>query len=482
MKKGFCFLLACVLVLAFGCGVSAASYAVPDYGIVVDVPDDYYVITRDTPESDPVWEDCDESYEDFIASMKENDYYLNFFNTADLSDVYLYVEKRDGAGNLWEWSDEELQGELDALAAKEENKMISVDHQGDFPFVTVTYPASDAEVCEMYTVADNLQIGILVFGHGGRINGNQRALAENTAASLRIDQTEAEALAADMESTEKNNSTLKYSGLMSDILFGAAILMLVVSDAAMSLILRRRNLAQGTPRAWDKKRMLARRKDFPKGTAWLGFYVYVLTPLNAVCSLLLLGIWGVLYFMAGENAIGVFLVVSAIASFGAYGLCYWDLRYLTENAYGSNIILLFFNFVFSIVAMIFLYDMEGVLSSYSVADLVAAMIPSIISSMIYLLLNFIYFKKRKALFYDEGPDAGSCPPGYEGKAWDDEDDGAAAYKEELSDGIGQSQVPEKHDAPEMTEAYGETFVETENARTLTGGIDPYDYSAHEIKD
>lgn len=117
--------LAAALVLLFMTAIPAAAvlndtYRIGEFGMSIKVPKDYAVITRDTPEDDPVFASLQLSYQDTMNDFEANHTYLRAYDRDGLFWISLTVTENDKSreiGNYADLSDGGRREILDAMLA-----------------------------------------------------------------------------------------------------------------------------------------------------------------------------------------------------------------------------------------------------------------------------------------------------------------------------------------------------------------------------
>ena len=104
MKKiVFCLLVLLVMPLM----VSAVSVDVPSADMSLNIPDEWYVFTRENIENNPDLDELDLTYEFMNELMNENDMYVDAFD--DEEEFIVSVVDVEDVGNLNDYFDSEIE-------------------------------------------------------------------------------------------------------------------------------------------------------------------------------------------------------------------------------------------------------------------------------------------------------------------------------------------------------------------------------------
>lgn len=124
---------------------------------------------------------------------------------------------------------------------------------------------------------------------------------------------------------------------------------------------------------------------------WLKFYIYIMMPFEIV--------YGVINIVLKWDYYGMYLSIISLLLFSFQIFVYLHLRRLTKKGYYLNIIYLIIG-----TAYAYVFNIQFILvynNTYYSSLIITFVILMMIWEVIYVVLNYVYFKKRKELFIND---------------------------------------------------------------------------------
>ena len=116
--------------------VSAASVDVPSADMSLNIPDEWYVFTRENIENNPDLDELDLTYEFMNELMNENDMYVDAFD--DEEEFIVSVVDVEDVGNLNDYFDSEIEDlavEIQSIAGADSYEL----YENDYKFIYLEY-------------------------------------------------------------------------------------------------------------------------------------------------------------------------------------------------------------------------------------------------------------------------------------------------------------------------------------------------------
>ena len=173
MKKQYRMILslAAALLMLFCTAMSAAAlddtYRFEDHGMSVKISKNYYVVTRDTPQDDPVFTTLNLNYRETMNLFEQADIYLRAYDpngSLQISLTVLSSENSKSVNNYAELNDAERKGILDVLQAEPSVTSAVMVKRGEYIFFdssrSSTLNGEPLYINQCNTVVNGLQIDI----------------------------------------------------------------------------------------------------------------------------------------------------------------------------------------------------------------------------------------------------------------------------------------------------------------------------------
>ena len=178
------------LLLAFICPlvVNATNVDVPSADLSLDLPDSWYVFTRDNLDNNTDLDDLEIDDLEMLEYLEEYNLYLNAFN--EDYDFFIYKMATEDVGSLPDYYDFEL--EEFATEIMNSYGADSYDiYDDNYKFVRIEYVESDYYVIDYYTIIDD-QGYIISLQKLSEFNDDERLMMEDIVKSIHFDNYKAE--------------------------------------------------------------------------------------------------------------------------------------------------------------------------------------------------------------------------------------------------------------------------------------------------
>ena len=178
------------LLLAFICPlvVNATNVDVPSADLSLDLPDSWYVFTRDNLDNNTDLDDLEIDDLEMLEYLEEYDLYLNAFD--EDYDFFIYKMATEDVGSLPDYYDFEL--EEFATEIMNSYGADSYDiYDDNYKFVRIEYVESDYYIIDYYTIIDD-QGYIISLQKLSEFNDDERLMMEDIVKSIHFDNYKAE--------------------------------------------------------------------------------------------------------------------------------------------------------------------------------------------------------------------------------------------------------------------------------------------------
>ena len=178
------------LLLAFICPlvVNATNVDVPSADLSLDLPDSWYVFTRDNLDNNTDLDDLEIDDLEMLEYLEEYNLYLNAFN--EDYDFFIYKMATEDVGSLPDYYDFEL--EEFATEIMNSYGADSYDiYDDNYKFVRIEYVESDYYIIDYYTIIDD-QGYIISLQKLSEFNDDERLMMEDIVKSIHFDNYKAE--------------------------------------------------------------------------------------------------------------------------------------------------------------------------------------------------------------------------------------------------------------------------------------------------
>lgn len=197
MKKicALAVLVALTLGICFPMSVAAASgkYALPELGLEVTVPEDYYVVTRDTPANDPVFDALGLARNELLDQFEASNIYLNAVANSFKTEIVVTMAENI-IDNFSLFSD----ATLDAMAATFVDEYSAyglyvkdyvIYHHEQAKFIKISFAdlVNTTYGLQYYTVYDGKAINFTLRSYEGSISSKQEAVIKAVVDSVRFE-------------------------------------------------------------------------------------------------------------------------------------------------------------------------------------------------------------------------------------------------------------------------------------------------------
>ena len=117
MKKIYSIILAFVFIMlsVFSANAETSTYYISDLNISIDLPDDYYVFTRDMDENSPVLEKFGYTKDYIVNSLTKGDLYLSAFTDSSNEDINISSREVE-ISDICIFDDDELEDLADSIS------------------------------------------------------------------------------------------------------------------------------------------------------------------------------------------------------------------------------------------------------------------------------------------------------------------------------------------------------------------------------
>lgn len=400
MKRGiisFCLLVA----LLFGASIGVAAdteYYIEEGGFTVTVPDGYHVLHRDIAEDDPVLDVLGMTASEAMEIMEEDDIYMYVFDDYFNEMVGIVLDRDDyseSVFNLADMSDNEIlsfftESDFDDSEMDVDFDGMSIIGVDDCKFLQLPYTyfegGTEVSALRNYTIVNGQYIIMDVVAYDPAFYNEATGLLSSLTNSLRFDEIKDNPLLEDSERTEENasdrNTSEGQSGISSEArwYFSLALLMFLfamwIVGIVYAILCIKGKVVVGKNFTCSTNDYLYYSKF---SCRWLSFYRQVLLIIWAFFDVIRV----VYYCTTGSydfiQPLAVLDVLPAIFTF----LVFLEINKFTPAGYRLNIMLLSFMLINNASLLI------------SGAEYWVRVGPY----LIFFLLNLIYFRKRKVLFY-----------------------------------------------------------------------------------
>lgn len=186
--------LVVLLVAVLGPAVYADSdtYSIPELDMQVDIPSQFYVITRNSTENDSVFTDLNLSYNTVMTYCQQNNIYLDAV-VADLQEELVITMTESQISDFNALSDASLEYMTEVMIEEIEshgvtmlNYEICANDQVKFVKMYTQYTAQSAYSLTYYTTVDFKAINFTLQSHAGQITDTQEAYMDTIIKSVRF--------------------------------------------------------------------------------------------------------------------------------------------------------------------------------------------------------------------------------------------------------------------------------------------------------
>ena len=164
--------------------VQAVSVDVPSADISLDMPDYWYVFTRDNIEGNAELEELGLTIDFMNELFLENDIYIDGFD--ENMEMLLYVVPVDDIGSLPDYYDFEIADfgeELQGIVGSSDYEIVN----NDYKYVSVAYEDQGYEIVEYYTIIDNLGYTFSFQKEGADFSNTEQETISNIIDSVHFD-------------------------------------------------------------------------------------------------------------------------------------------------------------------------------------------------------------------------------------------------------------------------------------------------------
>ena len=162
----------------------AVSVDVPSADMSLDMPDYWYVFTRDNIEGNAELEELGLTIDFMNELFLENDIYIDGFD--ENIEMLLYVVPVDDVGNLPDYYDFEIEDfgeELQGIVGASDYEIVN----NDYKYVSVAYEDQGYEIVEYYTIIDNLGYTFSFQKEGADFSNTEQETISNIIDSVHFD-------------------------------------------------------------------------------------------------------------------------------------------------------------------------------------------------------------------------------------------------------------------------------------------------------
>lgn len=189
MKKWFIrTMLFLSLVIGFPLNCLAQSYALLEKDITIDVPDDWYVFTRDNIKNNVELESLQIQYENMKNMFESNYAYMDAFVIYDDGsslEMFVRIKENNAIMNLSNYADEEVM-ELSGELAKNGGYSNYDVYVEDYKFAVSKYAQQDVNLIEYYTIVNGYGYTI-TFQKSNDYTGEEEKLIESIIDTIEFD-------------------------------------------------------------------------------------------------------------------------------------------------------------------------------------------------------------------------------------------------------------------------------------------------------
>lgn len=230
MKKFLSLIFALLIMLSFSVLTYAKEYNFDKFDVSFSFPDDWYVITRDSKESD-VFFSFGADYKETMKFLSENDVYAYLLPNTLSNEVLITIVKNNSLESLNGFSEQEMKS-LASETAKSftsqgfSNISYSVYSSNNLKFIVLDYQylASDYAIyfTQYSTVVNNYTINITLNSVNLAINSENKTIVKNIADSLKDNTPKTqETLMTNTSTSSGNNSDSLFSKVFIAGIVGA---------------------------------------------------------------------------------------------------------------------------------------------------------------------------------------------------------------------------------------------------------------------
>lgn len=162
----------------------AVSVDVPSADMSLDMPDYWYVFTRDNIEGNAELDELGLTIDFMNELFLENDIYIDGFD--ENMEMLLYVVSVDDVGNLPDYYDFEIEDfgeELQGIVGASDYEIVN----NDYKYVSVAYEDQGYEIVEYYTIIDNLGYTFSFQKEGADFSNTEQETISNIIDSVHFD-------------------------------------------------------------------------------------------------------------------------------------------------------------------------------------------------------------------------------------------------------------------------------------------------------
>ena len=162
----------------------AVSVDVPSADMSLDMPDYWYVFTRDNIEGNAELDELGLTIDFMNELFLENDIYVDGFD--ENMEMLLYVVPVDDVGSLPDYYDFEIADfgeELQGIVGASDYEIVN----NDYKYVSVAYEDQGYEIVEYYTIIDNLGYTFSFQKEGADFSNTEQETISNIIDSVHFD-------------------------------------------------------------------------------------------------------------------------------------------------------------------------------------------------------------------------------------------------------------------------------------------------------
>ncbi len=162
----------------------AVSVDVPSADMSLDMPDYWYVFTRDNIEGNAELDELGLTIDFMNELFLENDIYIDGFD--ENMEMLLYVVPVDDVGSLPDYYDFEIADfgeELQGIVGASDYEIVN----NDYKYVSVAYEDQGYEIVEYYTIIDNLGYTFSFQKEGADFSNTEQETISNIIDSVHFD-------------------------------------------------------------------------------------------------------------------------------------------------------------------------------------------------------------------------------------------------------------------------------------------------------
>ncbi len=215
---------------------SLKAFRVEEAEMNISLPDNMYVITRDTNADDPAFENYKRSKNEIMESFKESDIYIKASEKDFSCDITVTVVENgdtEAVKNLSSLSDNELQSVIDNLLKQDVYKGCSKTSYNNTLFLTLTMEdeSNDTKISgiQEYTIINGRRVIITFQAYDGEIDEAEKNMFKEVMNSIKFDGVEAEPQSSSNNSLVVNEIDIRYIYIIiaSTIALAALLIMII---------------------------------------------------------------------------------------------------------------------------------------------------------------------------------------------------------------------------------------------------------------